>query len=143
MNWVTTPNVHYDRVASAWLIKRFIDPNAQFYFERPGAGTSPKDAIAFSVPGATLGPHDKDGATFEKLVKAYKVQDPAIDVMVKVIDAGVKYVLEGYRPPVTDRYGQIAVGYLAFADGMALVKKVDQERLDASYVAYDAMYALF
>ena len=63
--------------------------------------------------------------------------------MAEVVEKGVKFVLEGYRPPITDRDGQIGVGFLAFSDGMILHKSSDQERLDASYVAYDALYALF
>lgn len=144
MNWVTTPHVHYDRVASAWLIKRHIDNDARFFFEAPGQPSNrPKDAIPFSMPGAKLGPHDETGCTFEKIVREYKIQDPAIHLMEKVIAAGVNYVLKGFRPASNDRYGQMGVGFLAFADGMMLLKTDDQERLDASYLVYDSMYALF
>ena len=63
--------------------------------------------------------------------------------MAKVVDKGVRFVTEGYRPPMGDREGEIAIGYLAFSDGMILHKTNDLERLDASFVAYDALYALF
>src|ERR1700730_14673775 len=146
MKWITTANVHFDRVASPWLIKRFIDPKAEFLFEAKGQEDKrPKDAIPFAipgVPGSKLGPHDKDGTTFRKLVKEYKLNDPALERMAKIVDKGVNFVLEGYRPPIDDRDGQISVGYLAFSDGMILHKSHDQERLDASFVAYDALYAL-
>jgi hypothetical protein len=62
--------------------------------------------------------------------------------MGKIVHLGVDFVLHNYRPQVDDRYGQIAAGYLAFSDGMILLKQDDRERLDASYVAYDALYAL-
>lgn len=144
MRWITTANVHFDRVASPWLIKRFIDPNAEFLFEAKGQEDKrPKDAIPIAIPGAELGPHDQDGPTFLKILKKYKINDPALQLMAQVVDKGVNYVLHGYRPPIDDRYGQIAVGYLALSDGMILLKPTDQERLDASFIAYDALYALF
>ena len=144
MKWATTNNVHFDRVASPWLIKRFIDPNAEFFFVARGQEDKrPNDAIPFAIPGAKLGPHDENGPTFLKILKEYKLQDPALDLMAKVVDLGVNYVLHGFRPAADDKYGQIAVGYVAFSDGMILHKRTDPERLEASYVAYDALYALF
>ncbi len=144
MKWVTTARVHYDRVASPWLIKRFVDPSAEFLFVARGQEDKrPQDAIPFAIAGTRLGPHDDDGPTFLKIVKEYKLQDPALDLMAKVVGLGVAYVLHGYRPASDDRYGQMAVGLLAFSDGMMLLKESDQERLDASYVVWDAVYALF
>jgi len=144
MKWITTANVHFDRVASPWLIKRFIDPDAEFLFEAKGQEDKrPKDAIPIAIPGAKLGPHDEHGPTFLKILREYKLQDPALELMAQVVDKGVNYVLHGFRPTIDDRYGQIAVGYIALSDGMILFKKSDQERLDASFGAYDALYALF
>src|SRR6185295_9280923 len=145
MKWVTTANVHFDRVASPWLIRRFIDPKAEFLFVSRGQENNrPADAIPIAIPGTPkLGPHDKDGTTFQKLLREYKLQDPALERMAKVVDEGVKFVLEGFRPEKGDREGEIAIGYLAFSDGMILTKQNDLERLEASFVAYDALYALF
>jgi hypothetical protein len=145
MKWVTTANVHFDRVASPWLIRRFIDPKAEFLFVARGQEDKrPADAIPIAIPGtAKLGPHDKDGPTFLKLLREYKLDDPALERMAKVVDKGVRFVIEGYRPPAGDRDGEIAIGYLAFSDGMILHNTNDLERLDASFVAYDALYALF
>jgi hypothetical protein len=145
MKWVTTANVHFDRVASPWLIRRFIDPKAEFSFVARGQEDKrPADAIPIAIPGTTkLVPNYKAGPTFMKLLREYKLNDPALERMAKVVDEGVRFVTEGYRPPMGDREGAIAIGYLAFSDGMILHKKNDQERLDASFVAYDALYALF
>jgi hypothetical protein len=143
MKWITSANVHYDRVASPWLIKRFVDPNAEFLFEAKGQQDKrPKDAIPFALPGAKLSPHDKNGVTFVKILREYKLNDPVLDHIAIIIDKGVNYVLSGYRPPIDDRDGQMAVGFLAFSDGMILLKPTDQERLDSSYVLWDALYAL-
>src|SRR2546421_13129588 len=64
--WVTRPRPHVDRIASAWLIKRFIDPQAVFVFAQPAE--FPKDAIAFDAPGVELSHHGED-CTFEALIK--------------------------------------------------------------------------
>ena len=143
MKWVTTANVHFDRVATPWVIRRFIDPNAEFSFVGRGEENKvPKDAIQLAIPGAKLGPHDENGTTFTKVLKEYKLTDPALQNMAKIVEAGVKYVVDKYRPGPDDPWGLMAIGYIAFSDGMILYKKTDQERLDASYVVYDALYAL-
>src|SRR6185312_15981496 len=64
--WVTRPRPHVDRVASAWLIKRFIDPEAVFVFAPPGE--FPPDAIAYDAPGVELS-HQGEDCTFETLIK--------------------------------------------------------------------------
>jgi hypothetical protein len=143
MKWVITSHVHYDRVASPWLIKRFVDKEAQFFFvDRDKLDQRPKDAIPVSIPGAKLGPHDEQGPTFLKIVKEYKLQDPALDQMAVIVAKGVEYVIHKFRPEKDDRFGQIAVGYLAFSDGMQLMTPGDQARLDASFIVWDALYAL-
>src|SRR2546426_12154960 len=70
--WVTRPRPHVDRIASAWLIKRFIDSEAVFVFAPPAE--FPKDAIAFDAPGVELSHHGED-CTFETLVKRARRRD--------------------------------------------------------------------
>jgi hypothetical protein len=70
--WVTRPRPHIDRIASAWLIKRFIDPEAQFLFAPPAE--FPADAIPFDAPGVELSHHGED-CTFETLVKRAGLRD--------------------------------------------------------------------
>ncbi|HEX9125186.1 MAG TPA: chromate resistance protein ChrB domain-containing protein [Methylomirabilota bacterium] len=70
--WVTRPRPHIDRIASAWLIKRFIDPDAQFVFAPPAE--FPKDAIPFDAPGVELS-HQGEDCTFETLVKRAGLRD--------------------------------------------------------------------
>jgi hypothetical protein len=144
MRWVTTRHIHMDRVASPWLIRRFIDPQAVFSFVPMFGGfQGPPDAIQFAIPGAEIGPHDDQGTCFSKLVRKYEVGDPAVLEISKVVAAGVDYVLKGYRPAADDRYGQIAVGLLAISDGMMMVRDGDLDVLDSSMVVYDALHARF
>ena len=70
--WVTRPRPHVDRIASAWLIKRFIDADAQFVFAPPA--DFPADAIPFDAPGVELSHHGED-CTFETLVKRVRLRD--------------------------------------------------------------------
>jgi len=150
MKWVITDHVHYDRVAAPWLIKNFIDREAEFSFVPRGLSVHeltpeqlPPGAIPLAVPGAKLGPHDSEGTLFEKVLREYNIQDPALLLIGEVVAKGVDYVIYDYRPPVDDRYGQMAVGLLAFADGMSVFEPSDQKRLDDSYIVWDAIFALF
>jgi hypothetical protein len=70
--WVTRPRPHIDRIASAWLIKRFIDPAAEFVFAEPAA--FPADAVPFDAPGVELS-HQGEDCTFETLVKRARLRD--------------------------------------------------------------------
>ncbi|MCU1360035.1 MAG: hypothetical protein JWN99_1324 [Ilumatobacteraceae bacterium] len=144
MQWVTTRHIHMDRVASPWLIRRFIDADAQFSFVPWFGGfKGPPGAIQFAIPGADIGPHDAEGTCFSKLIRKYDIADGAVAEIAQVVAAGVNYVLHGYRPPEDDRYGQIAVGLLAISDGMMMVRDGDQDVFDASMVVYDALHARF
>lgn len=137
-------NVHFDRVASPWVIKRFIDPDAEFSFvPRNDTDSRPPDAIPVAIPGTTLGPHDENGTTFAKILREYELEDPALHLMARVIEAGVNFVVHDYHPAPDDYYGQIGVGYITLSDGMILVEKSDAVRLDKSYIFYDALYELF
>jgi hypothetical protein len=80
--WVTRPRPHIDRLASAWLIKRFIDPEAQFAFAAPG--DFPSDAIPFDAPGAELSHHGED-CTFETLIKRAHLRDRRLARLAEVV----------------------------------------------------------
>src|SRR5215470_1985747 len=80
--WVTRPRPHIDRVASAWLIKRFIDPDAEFTFASPAE--FPKDAIPFDAPGVELS-HQGEDCTFETLVKQARLRDRRLIRLAEVV----------------------------------------------------------
>jgi hypothetical protein len=80
--WVTRPRPHIDRIASAWLIKRFIDTEAQFVFAPPAE--FPEDAIAFDSPGVELSHHGED-CTFETLVKRARLRDRRLVRLAEVV----------------------------------------------------------
>ena len=80
--WVTRPRPHIDRIASAWLIKRFIDPEAQFVFAPPAE--FPPDAIPFDAPGVELS-HQGEDCTFETLLKRARLRDRRLIRLAEVV----------------------------------------------------------
>jgi hypothetical protein len=80
--WVTRPRPHVDRIASAWLIKRFIDPDAEFVFAAPAE--FPADAIPFDAPGVELSHHGED-CTFETLVKRARLRDRRLTRLAEIV----------------------------------------------------------
>ena len=80
MKWITRERVKVDRVACPWLIKRFVDPNAEFLFvptDQVAAIAAREGAIPYDVGGAELGHHGAE-CSFDAIVKKYNVTDPAV-----------------------------------------------------------------
>ena len=137
MKWITREHVKVDRVACPWLIKKFIDPNAEFHFvaadqvmlEAQRLGATP-----FDVPGVELGHHGKE-CSFEAILKTHRLaEDAALRLLAKIVNgadtdnslwhqpesAGLKAVAEGFR-------------HLNFRN--------DHEINAAEWIVYDALYA--
>jgi len=134
MKWITRSHVHVDRVACPWLIKRFIDSEAEFLFV-PKIGvikTAQKTgAIPFDTQGADLH-HQGDLCTFDVIIKKYELTDKALLRMAKVINAADTDRLDA--DPLAAGFEAIAVGYgLRFPD--------DHENIKKQFEVYDALYA--
>jgi hypothetical protein len=76
MRWATRENIHIDRAACAWLIRRHIDPAAEFVFVADPADI-PAGATAFDIRGARLSHHDGD-CSFETILRHYDLDDPVL-----------------------------------------------------------------
>jgi hypothetical protein len=86
MRWATRARIHVDRAACAWLIRRFIDPDAEFVFLTDPADV-PVDATAFDMPGVALS-HHHGRCTFETALIQYGlVADPALDEIGRIVHA--------------------------------------------------------
>ena len=83
MNWATRSQLHVDRVACAWLIRRFIDSEAQFYFVDDG-DEPPVGAIPFDMRGAELSHHNED-CTFETMLRWRNLSAPPLWRMAEVV----------------------------------------------------------
>jgi hypothetical protein len=136
MRWVTREHPHTDRVACPWLIRAFIDPDAEIvyvardevlpYAEREGA-------ISFDAKGARY--THRDGlCSFEVLIEDYQLGgDPALALMARVVHGAD--VSEDRDATPQSR------GLLAIADGFALLGIDDQRQLELELPVYDALYA--
>ena len=106
MKWATRPHCHIDRAACAWLIRRFIDPEALIrYRDRAEDGE-----VSFDMPGARFG-HVGDCCTFETMMQAFNLSDPGLQAVAELVheldlrDAryarpelvGLDAILEGWR----------------------------------------------
>jgi len=136
MKWITRERVKVDRVACPWLIKKFIDPQAEFLFaarEKVLEVAEHEGAIPFDVPGVELG-HHGGKCSFEALVAKYEIEEPAVQLLAKIVHgADVKQDLYG-RPE--------APGLEAIAKGFRhLGLKDDHEVLAKEFIVYDALYA--
>jgi hypothetical protein len=80
--WATRAHIHIDRVASAWLIKRFIDAEAEFVFI--DNNIFPEEVIQFDTFGAEFG-HHGDNCTFETLIKVFRIRDKALQQIAEIV----------------------------------------------------------
>lgn len=83
MNWATRAGVHIDRAASAWLIRRFVDPEATFAFVDDPAEVPP-DATPFDMRGVELS-HHGDDCTFETILRLNEMQDPVLWDLARIV----------------------------------------------------------
>jgi len=135
MKWVTREHVHVDRVACPWLIKRFIDPKAEFKFiPWPGTELKPEDGIPFDIPGVELGHHDNK-CSFETIMEKYGLKDLVLFELAKVVHSAD---ISADKDKV---HG--AAGLEAIATGAMYIVKDDYEALEKGSFVYDALYAYY
>ena len=137
MKWVTRERVKVDRVACPWLIKKFIDPQAEFLFvpaEKVIEVAEREGAVPFDVTGVELGHHGRE-CSFDALVKKYQLdRDPAIVLLAKIVNGADTDNTLWSQPE--------AAGLNAIAEGFRhLGYKDDHEINSAESIVYDALYA--
>jgi hypothetical protein len=135
MKWVTREHPRTDRIACPWLIHRFIDSEAEIVYV-------PKDEVlpyaqregarSFDAPGAQY-THRNGNCSFETLVEDFRIADPAVALMARVIH-GADVAEDRDETPES-------AGLLAIADGFALLGVDDQRQLELELPVYDALYA--
>ena len=135
MKWVTREGAKTDRVACPWLIKRFIDPQAEFLFvpkDEVLAVAHRQDARSFDCPGADY-THREGKCSFEVLIEAYGLQDPALQVLARIVHGADIAADVGIVPE--------AAGLQAIAHGFAAICSDDHRKLELEFPVYDALYA--
>ena len=133
MKWVTRRNAHVDRTACPWLIRRFIDPAAEFVFVAPPSGPAAIDGHTFDMRDAEF-THEGAKCTFEVIVERHSLDgDAALVEMGRIIrDADV--------PPARSRRTEGA-GLDAIVRGVQLSVPDDHEKLRVTEPLYDALYS--
>jgi hypothetical protein len=137
MRWITREHVKVDRVACPWLIRKFIDPNAEFVFvprDQVMAVAARERATPFDVEGVELGHHGKE-CSFEAIVKQYGLTgDPALVLLSQIVNAADTDNTLWNRPE--------GAGLRAIADGFSRLGLADDhEILRNEFIVYDALYA--
>ena len=134
--WVTRRGIKVDRIASAWLVRRFVDPAAQFRFVDPEAGPrAPRSGeLRFDMSGGDF-THEGDRCTFEMLLARLGTKDAALAAVAEVVhDIDLK---DGkYARPETAGIRQVV-------DGIVAAHPKDEGRLERGFALFDDLYASF
>jgi hypothetical protein len=134
MRWITRERPKIDRIACPWLIRRFIDPAAEFIYVPASevvVRAADMDAIPYDVEGVELS-HDGPLCSFDAILKKYNVRDPALDELA-VIVRGADTASLHLAPQ--------AAGLLAISLGLSHNFRDDHEQLQHGMVIYDALYS--
>ena len=134
MKWITRERPKIDRIACPWLIKKFVDKDAEFiYVPKQLVFDKAKElnAIPYDIPGAEYAHYDEE-CTFDYIVKKHKLNDPALKQLSVII-----------RGADTHRFDLApqAAGLWAISAGLSYNYKNDQEMLEVGMKMYDALYA--
>lgn len=135
MKWVTRKHVRVNRVATPWLIQRFVDKQAEFIFVEPVEVTQVEqshNAIGFDAPGAKYN-HDLGITSFEQIIRDYNLNDSVLKELLEIVHAAdIPGAIE-QRPE--------ASGLKAISHGFPLVTNNDDETLQKAFFIYDSLYA--
>ena len=133
MKWVTREKAKVDRIACPWLIKKFVDPEAEFLFvpaDQVLQVAKERDAIPFDVPNVELG-HQGEKCSFDAIVEKYKLNDKALLELAKIV--------RGADTPNRSLTAESA-GLVAIAEGFRAISKDDFDNMEKQFYVYDALY---
>lgn len=132
MKWVTWENIGVDRMACIWLIQKYIDPEAEFFFVPAGGKAFPKGAEPFDIPGVRYS-HQRGHCTFHTFLKEYKLTDPVLSRIASIVDEA-DIVQEIAVEPA-------AAGLDLICRGVRSISKNDVEAWKYGMLIYDALFA--
>jgi hypothetical protein len=138
MKWITREHVKVDRVACPWLIKKFVDPQAEFIFvprEKVIEEAKRLGATPYDIADVELGHHGME-CSFDAIVKKYDLakKDPALELLAKIVNGADTDNTLWHQPE--------SVGLQAIAEGFRHMGYKDDHEINAAeWVVYDALYA--
>jgi len=132
MKWVTWENIGVDRMACGWLIRKFIDPDAEFSFIPMGQSAPLEGAEPFDIPGVRLS-HHQGHCSFYAMLREYTFDDPVLQRIARIVDEAdiVQEVNVEAAAPGLD----------LLCRGVRLISPDDQVALERGALIYDALYA--
>ena len=134
MKWITREKIKVDRVACPWLIRKFIDPAAEFIFvpaNQVEAKAKELGAIPFDIPGCELGHHGGD-VSFNSILKKFNLADPVLQLLGEIVRAADSHPTQPH--PAGEGLRWVAFGFSAL--GLS-----DREILEREFIVYDALFA--
>jgi hypothetical protein len=137
MRWVTREHAKVDRIACPWLIKKFVDPDAEFLFvpaEKVKEVAQAKGAIAFDAPGVELTHYkesEREFVSFDAIIRKYGLKDSALPELAKIVRGADARIPDA--PPESAGLEAAALGFRAMA-------KDDFENMKLQFATYDALY---
>ena len=135
MRWITRKNAKVDRVACPWLIRKYIDRDAEFIYvekDRVLEEAAAQNAISYDAPDARY-THREGKCTFEILMEEYHLDDPALKKMALIVHGADIEKDVAITPE--------SAGLMRIAQGFSLTVPDDQEKLRLEFPLYDALYA--
>jgi hypothetical protein len=132
MRWVTWEGVGVDRMACAWLIRRFLDSEATFSFIPMGQQPDEEGGEPFDLPGVRLS-HRQGHATFHTMLEEYRIEDPVLDRIARIVDEADVVQDVALEP--------VAPGLDLLCRGIRAISPSDEVALERGALVYEALYA--
>jgi hypothetical protein len=132
MKWTTWENIGVDRMACIWLIRRSIDPKAEFIFVSAQSKALPDGYEPFDIPGTRFS-HHRNHCTLHALLEAYELKDPILEHIANIIDEADLVQEINVEP--------IAPGLDALCRGVRRISTDDHEALQRGILLYEALYS--
>lgn len=136
LKWVTREKAHVDRIACPWLIKKFVDPQAELLFvpaDKVLEVAKVEGAISYDAPGADL-THQGEECSFDAIIHRYGLTDPALLELARVV-RGADTKNRSLTPQ--------SPGLNTIANGFSLITKDDYDNMSKQFYVYDALYEFF
>ena len=133
--WVTRERPKIDRIACPWLIRRFVEPEAEFLYvptDQVFAVAKETGAVPYDIPGAEPFSHDGEACSFDSFLRVYEIKDPALDALAVIVRGADTARLE---------LAPQSPGLLALSLGLSANYTDDHAMLEHGLIMYDALYA--
>ena len=132
MKWVTWENIGVDRMACVWLIRRWVDPKAEFSFIAREEKVLPKNGEPFDIPGARYS-HHGGHCTFHTILREHKINDTVLARIAQIVDEADEIQEVTVEPA--------ALGLDLICRGIRQISSDDYEAMERGSLIYDALYA--